>query len=100
MRPLLTLDSDSPVFAALLRMLEQNIHHLALVEGGVISTISSSDLLRHRPESAHLHRRLQEAEGVTDIAQYADDVAHTRQSLFHGGLKRPDRAHHLQLERR
>ncbi|MEZ4558956.1 MAG: DUF294 nucleotidyltransferase-like domain-containing protein [Caldilineaceae bacterium] len=87
-RPLLTLDSDSPVFAALLRMLEQNIHHLALVEEGeVIGMISSSDLLRHQAQSPlYLHRRLQEAEGVTDIAQYADDVAHTVESLFHGGL--------------
>ena len=87
-RPLLTLDSDSPVFAAMLRMLEQNIHHLALVEEGeVIGMISSSDLLRHQAQSPlYLRRRLQEAEAVADMAQYADDVAHTVESLFHGGL--------------
>ncbi|MEZ4608938.1 MAG: CBS domain-containing protein [Caldilineaceae bacterium] len=77
-RPLLTLDSDSPVFAALLRMLEQNIHHLALVEEG---GDRHDQLLRPAAPPGqsplYLHRRLQEAEGVADIAQYADDVAHT-----------------------
>src|SRR5688572_22580103 len=46
--PLKTLDSDAPVFTALHLMLEEHIHHLALVdEGKIIGVISSTDLLRH-----------------------------------------------------
>src|SRR5262245_39657619 len=41
-RPLKTLDSDLPVFSALHFMLDEHIHHLALVdEGKILGVISS-----------------------------------------------------------
>lgn len=87
-RPLVSMDSDAPVFAAMMRMLEENIHHLALVEEGeVVGVVSSSDLLRHQAQSPlYLRRRLQDIQASADLARYADDVAHTVESLFHGGL--------------
>jgi CBS domain-containing protein len=87
-RPLVTLDSDAPVFAAMMLMLEQNIHHLALMEeGDVVGVVSTTDLLRHQAQSPlYLSRKLQTADGHSDLAGYADDVAHSVESLFHGGL--------------
>ena len=72
-RPLKTLDSDAPVFMALQLMLEEHIHHLALVEEGkIVGVISSTDLLRHEATSAfYLRRTLDSVEDPTAIAHYS-----------------------------
>src|SRR5262245_41457255 len=69
-RPLKTLDSDAPVFTALHFMLEEHIHHLALVEEGkIIGVISSTDLLRHEATNAfYLRRMLESVEDPTELA--------------------------------
>jgi len=87
-RPLKTLDSDAPVFAALHLMLEEHIHHLALVEEGkIIGVISSTDLLRHEGTSAfYLRRMLESVKDPKSIAHYSREVAATVQTLFQGGL--------------
>jgi len=87
-RPLKTLDSDVPVFTALHFMLEEHIHHLALVEEGkIIGVISSTDLLRHEATSAfYLRRTLDSVEDPKALAHYAREVAGTVQTLFRGGL--------------
>jgi CBS domain-containing protein len=87
-RPLKTLDSDAPVFTALHLMLEEHIHHLALIEEGkIVGVISSTDLLRHEATSAfYLRRTLDSVEDPTALAHYSRDVAGTVQTLFRGGL--------------
>ena len=69
-RPLKTLDSDAPVFKAMHLMLEEHIHHLALVEEGkIVALISSTDLLRHEATSAfYLRRTLDSVEDLTAIS--------------------------------
>jgi CBS domain-containing protein len=87
-RPLKMLDSDAPVFTALHLMLEEHIHHLALVEEGkIIGVISSTDLLRHEATGAfYLRRTLESVEDPTALAHYSREVAGTVQTLFRGGL--------------
>jgi CBS domain-containing protein len=87
-QPLKTLDSDAPVFAALHFMLEEHIHHLALVEEGqIVGVISSTDLLRHEATSAlYLRRTLDSVEDPKTLVHYSHEVAGTVQTLFRGGL--------------
>jgi CBS domain-containing protein len=87
-RPLKTLDSDAPVFAALHLMLEENIHHLALVEEGkIVGLISSSDLLQHEASSPlYLRRTLETLEAPARLAHYSREVAVMVETLFRGGL--------------
>ena len=87
-RPLKTLDSDAPVFKAMHLMLEEHIHHLALVEEGkIVALISSTDLLRHEATGAfYLRRTLESVEDPTALAHYSSEVAGTVQALFRGGL--------------
>ena len=87
-RPLKTLDSDAPVFMALQLMLEEHIHHLALVEEGkIVGVISSTDLLRHEATGAfYLRRTLDSVENPAELAHYSREVAGMVQTLFRGGL--------------
>jgi CBS domain-containing protein len=76
------------VFSALHFMLEEHIHHLALVEEGkIVGVISSTDLLRHESTSAlYLRRTLDSVEDPKALAHYSREVAGTVQTLFRGGL--------------
>jgi CBS domain-containing protein len=87
-RPLRTLDSDAPVLAALHLMLEENIHHLALVEEGkIVGLISSSDLLQHQASSPlYLRRTLETLEAPAKVAHYSREIAGMVETLFRGGL--------------
>jgi CBS domain-containing protein len=87
-RPLKTLDSDVPVFTALHFMLEENIHHLVVVEEGkIVGLISSTDLLHHQAKSPlYLRRALDTLEDAAEMAHYSHEVAGTVQTLFRGGL--------------
>jgi CBS domain-containing protein len=87
-RPLKTLDSDAPVLAALQLMLEENIHHLALVdEGKIVGLISSSDLLQHQAMSPlYLRRTLETLEAPARLAHYSREVAGLVEILFRSGL--------------
>ena len=87
-RPLKTLDSDAPVLAALHLMLEENIHHLALVEEGkIVGLIGSSDLLQHQASSPlYLQRTLETLEAPARLTHYSREIASTVETLFRGGL--------------
>jgi CBS domain-containing protein len=87
-RPLKTLDSDALVIAALHLMLEEGIHHLALVEEGKIAgLISSSDLLQHQASGPlYLQRTLETLETPARLAHYSREVAGMVETLFRGGL--------------
>jgi CBS domain-containing protein len=87
-RPLKTLDSDAPVFVALRLMLEENIHHLPLVEEGkIVGLISDKDLLHLQADSPlYLRNTLDRVEKQSAIANYAREIASAVQTLFRGGL--------------
>jgi CBS domain-containing protein len=69
-------------------MLEENIHHLALVEEGkILGLISSSDLLQHHASSPlYLQRTLETLEAPAGLAHYSREVAGMVGTLFRGGL--------------
>jgi CBS domain-containing protein len=87
-RPLKTLDSDAPVFAALQLMLSENIHHLALVEEGkIVGVISGTDLLHHQASSPlYLRRTLDSLRDPAVLPHYSSEIAAMVQALFKGGL--------------
>ena len=87
-RPLKTIDSDMPAFAALCLMLEENIHHVPVVEEGkIIGMISASDLLLHEASSPiYLRGAIDNLAQPVDLAHYAVDIATLADQLFHSGL--------------
>jgi CBS domain-containing protein len=87
-RPLKTLDSEAPVVDALRLMLDENIHHLVLVEEGqIVGLVSASDLLHFQASSPFfLQRTLEDLEDSGVVVHYAREVAAIVESLFRGGL--------------
>ncbi|MCB0110954.1 MAG: cyclic nucleotide-binding/CBS domain-containing protein [Caldilineaceae bacterium] len=88
-RPLQSMDSDAPVYRALQIMLEENIHHLALVEEGeIVGLISNTDLLRHQAQSPlFLQRQIAAIEEGMGLESYAKNITAMVESLFRGGLE-------------
>ena len=86
--PLKTLDSDVPVYAALIHMLEENIHHLPLVEeGDLVGIVTSTDLIRHQARSPlSLLRWVEQMDQADAAGQYAQESAAMVDALFQGGL--------------
>jgi CBS domain-containing protein len=88
-QPVKTFPVDTPVYVALLHMLEQNIHHLALVRDGHIAGVVSADvLLRHQAKNPlYFLRRLEHAEDTDKaLSRYALDIAGIVETLHKGGL--------------
>jgi CBS domain-containing protein len=87
-QPLKTIDSDSPAFAALRLMLEENIHHIPIVEEGkIIGVISSSDLLFHQATNPiYLRGVIDDLEKPADLAHYGAEIAALVEALFRSGL--------------
>ncbi len=88
-QPVKTFPVDTPVYVALLHMLEQNIHHLALVQDGHIAGVISADaLLRHQAKNPlYFLRRLEHAEDADKtMSRYALDIVGIVESLHRGGL--------------
>ncbi len=88
-QPVKTFPFDTPVYVALLHMLEQNIHHLALVrEGQIAGVISADALLRHQAKNPLYFLRQLEHAGDADktLSRYALDIVGIVESLHKGGL--------------
>jgi CBS domain-containing protein len=87
-RPIKTIDSDVPIFAALQIMLENNIHHLAVLESAtIIGVVSSTDLLRHEINNPiYLRRTLDRLQEPSALGNYAREIAALVQKLFNGGV--------------
>jgi CBS domain-containing protein len=87
-RPLKTLPADTPVYGALLFMLQENIHHLPLTrQGQIVGVISDADLLRHRTKSPiYLLKRMEQLGEAAHLAQYDLDIAAMVDILFGSGL--------------
>ncbi|GIK73351.1 MAG: cyclic nucleotide-binding protein [Chloroflexota bacterium] len=87
-RPLVTLDSDTPVHGAMMRMLEKKIHHLALTEENrIVGLISSTDLLRFQSQDPiFLQRQLKSLHDPVELARYSNEVNSAIEMLRRGGL--------------
>jgi CBS domain-containing protein len=87
-RPLKTLPADTPVHAALLFMLEENIHHLPVTkEGKITGVVTATDLLRHQTRSPlYLMRYLENLESTTTLSRYSLEIAGMVDNLTKGGL--------------
>ena len=87
-RPVKTIDANAPIFAALQLMLENNIHHLAVVDGAaIIGVISGTDLLRHQINNPlYLRRTLDQLREPSALGNYASEIAALVEKLFTGGV--------------
>jgi CBS domain-containing protein len=87
-RPMKTIDSDVPIFAALQIMLENNIHHLPVIEAAtIIGVVSSTDLMRHEINNPmYLRRTLDSLQEPSGLGNYASEIAALVQKLFNGGV--------------
>ena len=90
-RPLIAIDPDTPVHGAMMRMLEERIHHLALVEEGkIVGLISSTDLLRFQSQNPiFLQRQLNALHDPKELARYSSEVNSVVETLYRGGLAAP-----------
>jgi CBS domain-containing protein len=87
-RPVKTIDANAPIFAALQLMLENNIHHLAVVDAASITgVISGTDLLRHQINNPlYLRRTLDQLQEPSALGNYASEIAALVDKLFTGGV--------------
>lgn len=88
-QPVRSLSVDTPVYSALLFMLEHDVHHLALQQNDDITgIISADDLLRHQARNPLYF--LRQIEHLDDpdktLSRYAINVASTVETLHKGGL--------------
>jgi CBS domain-containing protein len=87
-RRLITIDSDAPAFIALRLMIDENIHHLPLVEEGkIVGIISATDLLiQQANHPIHMRGVIERLEDPQAIGNYAAQIAALTNSLFENGL--------------
>lgn len=87
-QPLKTVAGDAPAFEALRVMLEENIHHLPLVEDGkIIGVISATDLLsRQRLNPINLRAAIGAVAAPIELSHYDKEIAALANMLFEGGL--------------
>lgn len=90
-RPLVQVAVDTPVHGAMMRMLEEHIHHLALTEEGeIVGLITSTDLLRFQSQNPiYLQRQLNSLHDPAELARYSSEVNKTVEMLQRGGLAAP-----------
>ena len=86
-RPLVTIDCGAPAFAALRLMLDENIHHLPVVEEGkIIGVVSATDLLLHQGHNPLYLRGIIENWETSHAVNYAEEIATLVHTLFDSGL--------------
>jgi CBS domain-containing protein len=87
-RPLKTIDANAPAFTALCVMLDENIHHLPVIEDGrIVGVISATDLLLHQTRNPlYLRQTLETLEDVAALGCYAENIGGLVDFLFNGGL--------------
>jgi CBS domain-containing protein len=87
-RPLVTASRETPVYGALLLMLEENVHHLAVTGNGrIVGVVTDGDLLRHRARGPlYLVKRIERGRFPEGLTGYAHEVARMVELLLVGGL--------------
>ncbi len=82
-RPIKTIDSDRLAFSALRLMVEENIHHLPVVEEGkIVGVISSTDLLFHQTNNPVYLRGVIDGLGERQHRQLCVGDRRPRRSAF------------------
>jgi CBS domain-containing protein len=87
-RPLVTLPAETPLFEALRRMLDHEIHHLPVTHRGeIVAVLGDTDLLRHQTRSPlALLNRIEHLQHKAEVSGYAAEVMGVAATLFAGGL--------------
>ena len=87
-RPVKTIDADAPIFAALRLMLEENIHHLPVIEEGrIVGVVSASDLLFQEGKNpVYLRGFIETLDDPARAANYAEEIGQLVSALFQSGL--------------
>ncbi len=87
-RPIKTIDSDMLAFSALQLMVDENIHHLPIVEEGkIVGVISSTDLLFHQTNNpVYLRGVIDNLDEPAALGSYASAIAALADTLFQSGL--------------
>ena len=87
-RPLITIDSDAPAFAALRLMIEENLHHLAVTEEAkIIGVVSASDLLLlQRQNPLYLRNVIEQWDESAYGVNYAEEIGKLVHTLDRTGL--------------
>jgi CBS domain-containing protein len=87
-RPLKTIDAGAPAFAALRLMIDENVHHVPVVEEEkIIGVVSATDLLVDQTNNPiYLRGIIGEMDEPGAIGNYASRIAALAEALFRGGL--------------
>ncbi|MCB0087697.1 MAG: CBS domain-containing protein [Caldilineaceae bacterium] len=87
-RPLKTIDSDRPIYTALLVMVEEGIHHLAVVEeGAIVGLVSDAHLMRQQSHSPiYLQSKVESLAQSELLAEYGAEITDTVEALLLGNL--------------
>ena len=86
-QPLITIDAGAPAFAALRLMLDDNIHHLPVVEEGkIIGVVSATDLLLHQGHNPLYLRGIIENWDNSRALHYAEEIRTLVRTLFNSGV--------------
>ncbi len=86
--PLKTLPADTPLYGAMLFLIQENIHHLPLeANGRIVGVVTDRDLLRHQIKNPlYLFERIRRVRDAQALREYAAEIAGTVEALFQGGL--------------
>jgi CBS domain-containing protein len=87
-QPLKTIPAETPVYGAMLFMMEESVHRVPLThDGEVIGMISAADMLRHQTTSPfYLFRKLENLDNLETLNKYELEIAKAIETLFRGGL--------------
>lgn len=88
-RPIKSLPAETPIYGALLFMIEERANHLPLVEDGTIKGIvTNHDLLRYQARSPlYLLQQLDNLSSTEAATDYSAEITRTVQALFNDGLQ-------------
>ncbi|MDQ3947412.1 MAG: DUF294 nucleotidyltransferase-like domain-containing protein [Actinomycetota bacterium] len=88
-RPALTRPASTPLMEAVLFMLEHNVHHLPVEDGGRITgVVSDTDLLRRQARSPlYMLRSVERAESTEALAGYSAELGRVVRHLAASGVE-------------
>lgn len=87
-RPVLTLDRDASLLETVLFMLDCNVHHVVVTDGGrVTGVVTDTDVLRQQARTPlYLLSSVERADNRTDLAGYAAEVSEVVRQLVATGV--------------
>ncbi|MGH8874817.1 MAG: CBS domain-containing protein, partial [Acidimicrobiia bacterium] len=88
-RPLRTLPAATPIFEALTFMVDEDIHHLPLEEGGeIVGVITDTVFLRHQARSPFaVLRRFERTHDRAVLARFPEELAGVAEAYLRGGVE-------------